>query len=251
MKKVALLIATGVLVSLIHTSAMAIPMGTFRIFNHPDGSQAPPAYGLRLDDLYGTANTQFTFDFNLTRDGVTSNMQMTYDATGIRIFGTVWGGEDVGGGSWVAGTEALYDVDFKYITADLGGGVTSTITDTADGGLVDRTDVFISPTPANGINVGTIVQTTASSLAAAGTDWDLRDRSKGDGRSFTLNDGIRGFAGTSGEGWLETSSDNGQTWVGAPCCRDWLFVIPEPGSAALLGLGLLGFANRRVRSALV
>ena len=39
----------------------------FILHDHPDGALANPTYGLRLDDLYGGNNSDFTFSFDAPR----------------------------------------------------------------------------------------------------------------------------------------------------------------------------------------
>lgn len=95
----------------------------YRLFNHGDGNQNPPPYGLRLDGLFGSG--VWTFSFGNSADFVPSDplapasngelMRLTYDtvADEIHIFGTVYGGRDAGS-DWDTGTTGLFDVDFRY-----------------------------------------------------------------------------------------------------------------------------------------
>ena len=228
-------IALGSAVMASTAGAAIIPFGTYTLSNHPDGSATPPPYGLRLDelvDLNPGSKDIFTFDF----EHALSDMQLTYDATGIRIFGDAFGGEDIGG-AYDPVNSGVWQIDFKY---------TNIATAPGD-------DDLISPwsgTP--GAGSGTI-----SSLVAAGPlvglSFTFEDYAKAsDSFSFRLGDedddqGHRGFnGGVSGWGWVKHSGSAEQEKY-----SDWLFTIraediPTPGSTLLLaGAGLVVFVRRR------
>lgn len=207
------------------TMANAVAIGTYNLHNHPDGSANPPPYGLRLDGLItGNQNDTYTFDF----DHVDSAMLMTYDGLTVTISGQAYGGQDVGG-SYLAGTTAVWDINFVY---NVGVG------QPGDGGL-DDVKVL-----ADHQNYGTI----SSSLGS----YELADKAQ-NGLSFQLGDenggGHRGFNGISGWGWLKTGED----CVGGTDCEnlpysDWLFTatpVPVPAAAWLFGSALVGLAGVR------
>ncbi len=200
----------------------ALPYGTYHLSNHPDGSMAPPPYGLRLDNFIGSDD--YTFDFNHTQ----SSMSMSWDGTVLRIFGTIFGGHDTGGSY---GATDLFDVDFSYSTTPFG-----SITDNHAGPM----SLTIN-TPTSG-GMGT---TGAGSITNGTTTWLLRDKANGAGNIFNLESGHRNFPGLSGWGWLQhDGGSGGSNWSSCPTC-DWLFTVPEPTGLLLLGMGLLGFGLRR------
>jgi len=213
---------------LLGSAALAGPMtGLYSLSNHPDGSVAPPLYGLRLDGLFGDASQEFTFDF----DHAQSDMKLDFDGTSIHIFGTAWGGEDTGSGH--TGAE-LWNIDFTYSVdaftsfTDINSGAGVKVVNTQDGA-------------ASG-NTGTISSATRT--------FNLVDKSSSDDFTFAFAPGHRGVTGLSGWGWLNHCPADGGT--GAGSCddhyvsSDWLFTaekiptVPEPGSLILFLLGLLG-----------
>lgn len=86
---------------------------TFHLMDHPNGNQAPPTYGLRLDDLI--QNDEYTFSFDYSDGSGMADMTLEYDnATGeIHIYGRAYGGRDTGAG-WDPAESGWIDVDFTY-----------------------------------------------------------------------------------------------------------------------------------------
>lgn len=226
------LLATVVALTLMNSAnAVGISPGVYSLSNHPDGTALPPPYGLRLDGLLtGDTNEIYTFDF----DDPQSSMFLDYDGAELHIYGSALGGQDAGGGGYIAGTVAVWDIDFTYTVGVSQPG--------SDGGL---SDVFVN---ADNSNFGTI----SSSLGAFELE-DQSDNGNSTGLAFRFGDegggGHRGFNGISGWGWLNHGSD----CIAGSCSHiydsDWLFtatLVPVPAAVWLFGsaLGLLGWVRR-------
>ncbi len=230
LEKTAALPMAALVSCVLSVSAQAITIGSYDLHNHPDGSENPPAYGLRLDGLLtGNSNEEYTFDFN-HQD---SAMTLTYDGSTIVIDGKAFGGEDNGTG-YAAGTTAIWDIHFEYLVG---------VNQPGDGGL---DDVIVN---ADYANFGTI----SSNL----DNFELSDKSSG-GLSFQFGDengsGHRGESGISGWGWLRHGAD---CTTGTDCANiqysDWLFTatptpVPVPAGIWLFSSALIGlFAAKRKR----
>lgn len=229
---------THILRSTIAAAAVAVPgfvamgdlvnYGTYHLSNHPDGNQNPPAYGMRLDELFNATGNHdvFTFDFNHAQ----SNMNLDYNASGIWIHGVAFGGRDTGTSYANDVYRGVYTISFFYSW-----GV---------GHAPGDDDVMVDP----GLhyNYGSIT-------SPGGTVIALRDGHYGNGQpDFRLgnedNDqGHRGFNGISGWGWL--FFNNGSGFINHES-DDWLFtanLVPTPGAAALMGMGAVAGLRRRRR----
>ena len=217
-------------------NASIITPGTYRLGNHPDGAARPPLYGFRLDELVNLTGGHdvFTFDF----DHAGSAMFLDYDGTGIHIYGTSFGGLDVGS-AYSATYSGFWNIDFTYGTVV---GVPSdddlwvtTPAHTNSGSINFITDTNINPTQvAAFVGPGSIPMVDET---AAGYTFRLGDEN---------NDlGHRGFNGISGWGWV---THGGGSHVYS---SDWLFSlnpVPLPGGVLLAALGLLsGAATSKVR----
>lgn len=208
--------------------AGSIDVGTYLLHNHPDGNQADPLYGLRLDELFDVSSGHdvFTFDF----DHAGAQMLLDYDGSSIHIHGRAFGGVDAGSGysnnpdhtSWVT-----IDFTYDYVTS------------------VPWDDDVWAPRWAPQSH-GTIT------WEDTGEEIDLWDFAGGHLYTFRFGDGNhdnghRGFDGISGWGWLNHGDDpNHHVYA-----SDWLFtaemmVVPLP-PAVLMGMtGVLGLAGYRV-----
>lgn len=87
--------------------------GCYDLGNKVTGQVAPPNYGLRLDGLFGSPSSHWTFDFEAQGAGV----QMCNDGLGtITIDGIAYGGLDVGG-AWDPAQEGFLEIHFVYENA--------------------------------------------------------------------------------------------------------------------------------------
>jgi len=171
-------------------ASMFLRDGLYLLRNHPDGNNAPPFYGLRLDKLFGD-KTPITFDFN----HVQSNMRMRIEDSGqtVVIYGTTWGGHDVGGTYADAG---LWNVSFTLDNKmSVWGGDDDLV---AQGGDAE-------------LSTGTITPLYTTADFTSGHVYSLSDKESG-GYSFRLGNrsddlGHRGFDGISGWGWLNHDGD--------------------------------------------
>jgi hypothetical protein len=197
--------------------------GTYALSNHPDAILADPGYGLRLDELFDLTDgrDRFTFDF----DHALSAMFMDYDGDSIRIYGTAFGGLDIGDIHDPANSSEV-SIDFTYNNVV---------------GVPGDDDIWVlePDTP----NTGTITWLETGEVI------DLFDKANDDGWTFRFGDedddlGHRGFDGLSGWGWLE----HHEPGFGNDGQMDWIFtgeLVPGPGALALLGLGILVPGRRR------
>ncbi|MBS0190717.1 MAG: hypothetical protein U0573_02345 [Phycisphaerales bacterium] len=217
--------AAGALICACAQSALIVP-GLYQLHNHPDGGARPPLYGLRLDELYNaTADHDiYTFDF----DHALSNMKMMVTTSVIHIYGTVYGGRDVGSAYAAEARTGVYTVDFTY-------------------------SVGVSQVPGDDdwwvAYGGAMMQNSGTIKSPLGDTIGLVDKQQ-DNYYFRLgnedNDaGHRGFSGISGWGWLN-HGPSGSPHIDS---SDWLFtatLIPSSGSLALAGLaGLITLRRKR------
>jgi len=212
-------------------SANAGLIASYQCYDHPDGNENPPPYGLRFDNLFssiGGTGGVTTFSMNTFGDTVLS----VYDDGGgdyrITIAGTVFGGVDTGTGYGFG--EGAYALDFEY-RANVG---------------PDGTGWVVSPS--DPMNTGTLTS-LGNPDVANGTIFSMFDVNNGDNDSFLFLQDEHRLAGHPqegqgywvGRGWLDSSHHSGGT-------KDFLFIaIPTPGAASmgLMGVGLAASRRRR------
>jgi hypothetical protein len=195
---------------------------SYDLHNHPDGSENPPLYGLRLDSLNGDDSAEFTFNFDHALSAMVLDLtKIAGVSTEIHIYGPAYGGRDTGNsGSYDSSTEGVYDVDFTYTSHinDVTGGVV-----VAPHDQVNNTGSIIGP-------AGVELRGDSSGDATGRDTVLLVDQQKSGGNTFNFIGGThRGYTGLNGWGWL--SYDDGQAAGGITHINasDWLFTADEPG----------------------
>ena len=217
-----------------------------RLGDHPDATQNPPPYGLRLDNLFLDSGASGA------RGGVTtfsmsagSGVHLTVDRTGstltINISGEVIGGEENGSGGPGGFGTGSYQLDFTYTSGVIA----------FNGGWL------VIPTPTSSGFGSLTANFTGTGITAGDEFFFGQDGFQGGAAAggyplaafAFMPDGYRLGGGTDevGRGWLANMDANGNI-IGGNGTQDFLFtVIPLPTTSglALAGLGLIALRRRR------
>ena len=272
-------IAAGLVAGLMWSGAAHATLFEFQLGDHPDGTEAPPEYGLRLDGIEhfvtGSGGDSDTWTF--TFDCVGCDVTATFDTVteDFVISGIAFGGRDVdaptGDNSYDPGTGGFVEVMFTYFDI-------SPIGFTPQGApefdLAEFSGGAVLPSTAS----GSITFSEINGAIAAGTEVHLlgyamqadphtlfqfiADEHRLDG-SGELCEGEPDAApecdNPVGRGWMafwdknDEFGDNHDPDVFHTKSQDWIFTtlsftkVPEPDGLALIGVGLLGLGVARVR----
>jgi hypothetical protein len=223
--------ATAAAIGLAAATAQADSV-EFLLQDHPRGNVAPPAYGLRFDNLFSALGGDgiTSFSFNEHDDTI---MTVTTDGPSItiNISGTVRGGQDTGLGYGFGMGD--YALNFNY---------TANVEQSGTGWVVN------GQTTANS---GSLTALGDNNGVAAGSVFDFTDKSDGTHSLLFLRDGHRLLPEdiiAFGDPWV------GRGWVMADNVaggqQDFMFigtVVPLPHPALMAGLGISGLIAARRR----
>jgi len=211
----------------------------FKLSSHPDGSENPPPYGLRLDGLYGTNGSDvWGFDFDHASSDV--RLYLDTDNNTVNISGNAYGGMH-DGNVYDSNLQGVWSIDFTYsanLNIDLSGNPP----------YIEVESLVEAPASNNGTLTALF---SASGSGVDITNGDVIALEQEMGFFFNNTEDHRlGGTGLSGPetyvgwGWLNHS---GEPHVEA---SDWLFtatVVPVPAAVWLFGSALAGLGWMRRR----
>lgn len=215
------------------TAGPAAAQLVFTLQDHPGAMQAPPSYGLRLDNLFTSIGGPLGFTtFSFDHFGNTTLTVMPGPTPTITIAGTVYGGVDEGTGYGFG--EGAYALQFTYAmgVSPSGTGWTASEAPVNSGSLTALGDN-------NGVPMGTVFPLTDKNEPVSGLSFLMLQ----DGHRLTPEQ-VQGMGDPwVGRGWLMTQGTTGGGTT------DWLFLaVPAPGTAlgACAAAGMLAARRRRV-----
>lgn len=214
--------ATLIMGLALYTSSSQALIITHHLMDHPDGNQAPPTYGLRLDGLFsGDADDVYTFSF--------LDVEMTID-TGdasdntdgyVEIAGTMLGGTSGDGKA----RDTEWDLFFRYDTNI----------------LIEEDGSWIVDGSSSGANFGYI--------ALGADDIGLADFMGGQFQPDSHRCSGHSDCGPwVGIGWLSHQTTFDSATYTHYDANDFIYTVSEPAGIFLLGIGLIGLALARRQS---
>ncbi|MBT5047215.1 MAG: PEP-CTERM sorting domain-containing protein [Rhodospirillaceae bacterium] len=233
----AAILTIGLAVSYTPAKADLVMPGLYKLLDHPDAAMTnvgPPlvTYGLRLDDICNAvgslcsgSKTPAERSFSLEQDGASVTLDWTNDLTTASISGQVSRNSD----------DSLWAVSYSItgITDLSGGGVDANAGWKAAAGGITGT-----LTALDGIHMGTVLNLDGKGSPAFIFD---NDGHRCSGHGLPCDP-----MAIAPRGWIEVDD------ISPTETNDWLALaqkipVSEPGTLAILGLGILGLGYMRRR----